>query len=258
MALRVNGQIVQLMSENEVIFELLDSEDAQSINSTLSGLTALVATKDNPGTLGPLLVLANPNASVGSSARIRYEASGMRAAINFETANLPGGPGRISLSTGPTTGLTERLRVEGDSRIMIEGGARLLSLSATEIGIQVTNDALTVGSAGALQAPRNAGALSDAVAGDADGCCGVDTTNHRWYVRSGGTWKSVAVAGFQLPKYGQEAPRLGEQGEYDETLCPLCQAPMRPGEPFALVGDRYYPDGALHAYACHLRCAQNL
>ncbi len=67
------------------------------------------------------------------------------------------------------------------------------SLSATEIGVQVTNAALTIGSLGSVILPvkADAGAPNDAAGGNLDGAVVVNTSEDSLYYRSGGTWKKV-------------------------------------------------------------------
>lgn len=163
----------------------------------------------------------------------------------------------INTITAGTTTMVTRMSFE-NANIQFQGGARLLSLSATEIGIQVNNSALTVGSEGSLVAPVAAVAATDALAGDLSGALMVRTDVASFYCRVGTTWRSVAVAGFSFPKHSDEVIVLGKPGDYDETICPLCQRQMQPHETFALVGDRFYDDTygrSLHSYGAHLLCS---
>lgn len=151
-----------------------------------------------------------------------------------------------------------------DDSFSVGAGLKILSAGAGEIGIQVSNASYTVGSEGSIVVPINAGAGTDALFGDTSGAHGLDTTNSRAYWRTGTVYKSVAIAGFQFPKLGDDAPVLGVPGDYDETICPMCGKQMTPQDSFGLVGDRWYHptrrlgskrshDG-LHSYGAHLGC----
>ena len=90
----------------------------------------------------------------------------------------------------------------------------------------------------------------------------VDLTNNKVDFRMGtGSWRGAALAGFSIPRYGSRVPILNRPGPYkgiednfDETSCPICRKRMKPEEPIVMMGDRYYSDGGLHAYASHLLC----
>lgn len=129
---------------------------------------------------------------------------------------------------------------------------------ATEIGIQVTNGALTVGTAGSLQIPRLAGVAADADFGNLDGCFGVDITNNRLYVRDT-TWLTVAVAGYAIQT---TVPAVNGGGWYhsnqykgrkdvrgreliDETICPVCGEPILPGDGESSQAVVMYPNAYL-------------
>ena len=87
-----------------------------------------------------------------------------------------------------------------------------------------------------------------------------DTGNNSLEIYSG-TWRGVALAGFDIAKNGTNAPVLQlEKGynadldNYDETLCPLCKDQMKPNQSLGLIGDTFKESGRLHAYAAHLKC----
>ena len=142
------------------------------------------------------------------------------------------------------------LIVDEDGNVHIEGGIK--ALSAVEIGIQVTQAALTVGSEGSLIAPYYAAATAigtDALFGNLDGAIGIlhDTTPgaDTIEVRVNGAWLSVAVAGelFQskVPYYGfgwtHENQLSVDDGRtyVNESLCAVCGERIDPKEQRAAV-----------------------
>ena len=105
------------------------------------------------------------------------------------------------------SGDLHRFQVIGDTKLSvsassigIEGGLKVVSLGAVEIGFQVTNTAITIGDAGTMQIPykqSSTNAPSDSVVdswfGDANGCIGIQyysgvPDNHRFWFKSDGGW----------------------------------------------------------------------
>lgn len=78
-----------------------------------------------------------------------------------------------------------------------------------------------------------------------EGALGIDYasgTDGRLYARHGSAWHYVPFAGgFVVPVH--------------ETICPVCEDPLLPGEDMIGRGDRYDADGSLHALYIHLKCA---
>ncbi len=92
------------------------------------------------------------------------------------------------------------MRLDGeDKELKLNAGWRMRSSGATEIGFQVGNEALTVGSEGSMILPyisSTTNAPSDATVdgwfGDVNGAIGIQYyssgPNHRIWIRSNGTW----------------------------------------------------------------------
>jgi hypothetical protein len=78
-----------------------------------------------------------------------------------------------------------------------------------------------------------------------EGALGVDYasgTDGRLYARHGYQWHYVPFAGgFVVPVH--------------ETICPVCEKALMPGDDMIGRGDRQDADGALHALYIHLKCA---
>lgn len=141
-------------------------------------------------------------------------------------------------------------------------GLRLIELG-TEVSTVIgkASALATTATDGFLYVPTSAGAPTGVPTANTGKVANeFDTTNNTIeYYNSG--WKGVAVAGFDLPNYGQGAPVLqlekgydAELDKYNETFCPLCKKQMKPNEAFALVGDSFKQNGNLHTYAAHLKC----
>ena len=138
------------------------------------------------------------------------------------------------------------------------------SAGAVEIGFNVTNGALTVGSEGSIVLPDNAGVGSDAVFGDLNGCIGYDSTNNTIEIRDGGSWlSSGALTGYAMSSYvpwinkrsggGWYHPDQIWSGEFDghgdqmidETRCAICAEPMEPAGHEHSRALTFYPNGYL-------------
>jgi hypothetical protein len=166
-----------------------------------------------------------------------------------------GGGGNIDLipgDAGAANGGTPSL----DGSVQIDGGKKLVSRSATEIGISVGNDiTMTVGSAGSMRAPYLAttgNVYTDAIGGDVAGCFGFndDTDAGPVYTLELRTdtgvdsWVSVALAGYliqrQVPYNPDTADRywthenqvwqIDDQYFVDETKCVVCGEQMERGD----------------------------
>ena len=125
--------------------------------------------------------------------------------------------------------------------------------------------ALTGGSVGSLQIPVNEGStvslLTDALAGNVDGCCGLlyDSTGtlYKFGGRVNGLWKHVALAGYSIPN---DSGKIGTDGTLgvDETICPVCKNQMRPGQAFGFLADKWEngrdSSQGLHGVPAHLKC----
>lgn len=78
-----------------------------------------------------------------------------------------------------------------------------------------------------------------------DGLLFIDTASGaagRIYAGHSGGWHYATMdAGVSIPTH--------------ETVCPVCEDALRPGDDLILQGDRYENDGALHALYKHLSCA---
>lgn len=136
------------------------------------------------------------------------------------------------------------------------------SASATEIGFNVTNVALTVGTEGSIVLPDNAGVGSDGVFGDVNGCIGFDSTNNTIEIRDAGVWlSSAALTGYGM---GSRVPWVQDgsgwyhpnqiwEGEFDdlhtqmvdETICAICGEPMEPEDREKSRALAFYPNAYL-------------
>lgn len=159
----------------------------------------------------------------------------------------------------------------------VTGGGAVKSSSATEIGIQVTNGALTVGTSGSLVIPylsSTGAAFSDAIGGDLNGAVGINydsdtgpTTTLEARVEA--SWLSVALAGFEIQ--GRTVGGSRKRGERwhdnqilgndlaDETICSICGKKMNVGEPIVLYPNyerNSHGDTNLHCVFAHLSCAK--
>jgi hypothetical protein len=109
-------------------------------------------------------------------------------------------------STGTTTlgdNATDAINIVGniDTDINIDAGSKIKAYDSQEIGFQVTNDSMTVGTEGSIQVPHG-GAPGTASAADTDfgnvqGCIGIQDTGSGslfLYVRQAdGNWAAVAL-----------------------------------------------------------------
>jgi hypothetical protein len=64
-----------------------------------------------------------------------------------------------------------------------------------------------------------------------------------WFRKGGGWYYIAKTGGFEVPVH--------------ETICPVCEQPLLPGENMIGRGDRLRPNGALHALYIHLDCAKD-
>jgi len=96
-----------------------------------------------------------------------------------------------------------------------------------------------------LIAPQQAGPATDANSLNdctVNGALSVDNESGRIYFRYGAVWHHVnKTAGFEIPVH--------------ETICPVCELPLLPGQDFIGRGDRLLADGAVHALYIHFGCA---
>jgi len=172
-----------------------------------------------------------------------------------------------------------------DGAVTVVGGKVLKSSSATEIGLQVTNAALTVGTAGSIQTPylESTGALfTDAIGGNLNGCIGLndDTDAGPIYTleaRMNGAWISVALSGVGIPKRRDYKPNpdiivhpnqiykcdiwsdaggvntliAKDRPSIDETICIKCGKPMVKGDQIHLFVNAVRKNGDLHALFAH-------
>jgi hypothetical protein len=95
-----------------------------------------------------------------------------------------------------------------------------------------------------LAVPYVTGAATDENANDGMGLNGslaVDSGG-KIYFRRGGSWSHCTMdGGFEIPAH--------------ETVCPVCELPLLPGQDMIGRGDRLRPDGSLHGLYIHLSCA---
>ena len=187
-----------------------------------------------------------------------------------QTATAHGQEFRVYTIDNTTTTADLRWTIGQDGNFGGTGAVVIKSQDATEIGFQVTNAALTVGSEGSLIAPyyAAAGAIgSDALYGNQDGAIGIlhDTSPgaDTIEVRVNGAWLSVAVAGVLFQKkvsyYGfgwkHENQIYKEDGRtyINESLCAVCGEPIDPQEKRAAL---YWPNAVsekgVHAIPGHL------
>lgn len=178
------------------------------------------------------------------------------------------------------------LRASGDDILMwevagtdfmqwrLDGGVATLVVqagTATEIGLSVTNAALTVGTAGSVVIPyldSTGAAFTDVIGGNINGAIGINYDNDTGptstlEVRSNGAWVSVAVSGYVMQSKVPWMPnsiflshpaQLFENGGrtwIDESRCYVCGEPMEPGQQANFwVNGRY--DRGVHAIFGHL------
>ncbi len=83
----------------------------------------------------------------------------------------------------------------------VGGGQRIRSVNVGEIGIQVTNDPLTVGTLGSLVTPvkPSGSAPSDAEGGNLDGALVLNNSEDRLYVRTSAAWLMVHTGDTIIP-----------------------------------------------------------
>ncbi len=223
---------------------------------------------------------------------------GVIASAYFAEPNLTAGTGTITVAAtvyiadAPTEGVANAALYVASgattlqaltcaaltcASVTVTGGGAIKSSSATEIGIQVTNAALAVGSAGSVVIPylsSTGAAFTDPIGGDLNGAIGINydsdagpTTTLE--ARVEGSWLSVALAGIEIQgrtiggstKRGEKWHDKQKIGEniVDETICTICGKQMKVEEPIVLYPnyERKSPDGAnnLHAIFAHLKCA---
>lgn len=165
----------------------------------------------------------------------------------------------------------------GTGLVNIAGGIE--SSSAAEIIISVDNEAITVGSEGALRVPfrdTTDAAFTDAEGGNVDGCLGIqeDTDNGNLgtiEARVNGSWVSVAMAGIEIqgktlgsrknPSNKWHDNQIIGEGLVDETICFICGKKMKVEEPIVLYPnfartDKNDGSSSLHCVFAHLKCAQ--
>ena len=157
--------------------------------------------------------------------------------------------------------------------MLLTGGKVLQSLDATEIGISVTNGALTVGSIGSLVAPYRSttdAAFNDAAGGDVDGAFGFQRDSDAGPIltleaRMNGAWVSVAVAGTLLPAKREYDPSAAnkylvhpnqvftEAGKswVDESKCYICGEAMEVDNAVMMYANARRSNGDLHAIYGH-------
>lgn len=171
----------------------------------------------------------------------------------FVWQQMPGAAGAIAESM--------RLAANGDLSIL--AGGRFLSNGAAEIGIQVTNAALTVGTLGSLVVPvkTDAGAPNDAAMGNVDGAFGYNSNDNTLEIRDGvDTYLSVGVAGIVIQRRtpilasmdGWYHPQQSvSEGYVDETRCIHCGDEMQVGDKVALYANGRVRNDGLHAIYGH-------
>lgn len=163
-------------------------------------------------------------------------------------------------------------RFDGD--ILLEGAVVVKSNSTTEIGLQVTNGSLTVGSLGSLIVPvkTDTGAPNDAAFGNLDGAFGFNSFDNTLEVRDGvDTFLSVGVSGTVIQQraawredhYYRHEMAFNLEGSdgishrfVNETLCVVCGEKLDPiqdvGRAIAIWGNGFVRDGDLHGVYGHL------
>ena len=162
-----------------------------------------------------------------------------------------------------TFGATLNIAISVQNDIVIGAGSRLRSDSSTEIGIQVTNAALTVGSLGSLVIPVNGstGGGTDALFGTLVGSFGFNSADNVLEVRDGvDTFLSVGVAGYVIQGRvpilengsGVYHPHqaLGD-GFVDERRCAVCGEMMIEGQNIMFMANGRVRDNDLHAIFAH-------
>lgn len=156
--------------------------------------------------------------------------------------------------------------------IALTGGLVFKSTSATEIGYQITNGELTVGSEGSIEAPylsQTGAAFSDAIGGNLDGCFGFNYDSDTGptatlEARIEGAWLSMALTGIGVQKKVPYAPSSDvwvhsaqvyeDEGRMwqDETRCIVCGEQLRKGEPALPWVNAQNKINDLHAIFGHL------
>lgn len=233
---------------------------AKSRNGTIGSFT-IVTTGDSLGNiqaLGDDGVDFNSNSS--PSCRIEFVATGTIAADRV--------PGEIRLYTATDAApsvSTERIRLTNAGVLAFTAGSSIGAASSTEIAISVTNDAITVGSEGSLIIPylsSTAGAFTDAVGGNVNGCVGLQNDTDAGPVRTfearfEGSWLSVAMSGYLHQRnvpIDEHSPLWFHQDQLhyspnaegkrtlmiDESRCVVCGEPLEVGQQVTFwVNGRY-------------------
>jgi len=145
----------------------------------------------------------------------------------------------------------------------ITGGQVLRSSDGTEIGIQVTNASLTVGSLGSLVLPvkTDGGAPTDAEMGNLVGSILYNSSDNTLEVRdtSADAPLSVMLAGVGIQRrvpaiegaWYHPRQLVGED-QVDETICPVCGDQLKEEQPIVLWGNATIRNQDLHAIYGHL------
>ncbi len=206
------------------------------------------------------------NAASSGTLTLNEDGADFDVRIESATSNslfrTNGGTNKVGIGGAPTVGI---LHVFGDLAVS-EG---IQASTAAEISIQVTNAAITTGSAGSMQIPyldQAAGSFDDGIGGDVDGCIGIndDSTGAPIYtleVRADGVWRSVAVAGYVVqrdipfrasPDYWSHENQISPDGNtIDESVCVVCGKQMIKGDHVMMYGN-YERDSDLHCIFGHL------
>ena len=167
-----------------------------------------------------------------------------------------------------------RMALKQNNHIEIQGGGEIQSASATEIGIQLTNSALAVGTAGSMVAPylaQTGAAFTDGIGGDLDGAFGfnrdTDTgPTDTLEARVNGSWVSVSLSGTLLParreyieakngrRYDVHPNQVFESDSrrwVDERICLECGEALDFGDRAVLHINARRANGDLHAIYGH-------
>ncbi len=266
---RFDGNIVMATNASEI------STASASVYRLRVGTTN-VLTMGGGGGGDNIIVMASNLTWRGSGATTWQNTAG---APQFEISYTANAVNRMQIAGGVTNAATVLsaqgetnvdilLQPKGTGVLQLLGGSALKSSSATEIGIQVTNGALTVGSAGSIQAPylEQTGALfTDAIGGNLNGCFGFndDTDAGPIYTleaRMNGAWVSVALTGFLMQRSLDYIPNPDiwvhpnqiVDGRMDEGRCIVCGEEMQVRDAIMGYADVRQENGTLHGKYGHL------
>ena len=157
-------------------------------------------------------------------------------------------------------------RFDGD--ILVDGANQIRANTSVEIGVQVTNESLTIGSLGTVRLPvkTDTGEADDAAMGNLPGCILYNSLDNVLEVRdtTADNPRTVGVNGYVIQRRARTTPggtyhpaQLSEGDAVDETRCIVCGETMQPGDQVTMWGNASFRKGDLHAIFGHLHLEEN-